>query len=119
MCPIALSDKYFISKYQDRKGFAEDLTEGKFSFLMVRALTVASQAIQSQLLNILRQKPTDVDIKKYAIDLLNNLDVFTYTEEYLRQLENQARAEIIRLGGNRHLESIMDLLSLDNKPERQ
>ena len=37
---------------------------------------------------------------------------FAYTREVLGRLDKQAREEIARLGGNRHLEQILDSLSV-------
>ncbi|KAI4139749.1 MAG: hypothetical protein LQ340_007968, partial [Diploschistes diacapsis] len=51
--------------YADNKGLCEDLTEGKFSFPIIHA--VRADVGNRQLLNILKQKPTDPEVKRYAV----------------------------------------------------
>jgi len=94
-------------EYSENKGFAEDLTEGKFSFPVIHHIRTAPD---SQLLNILRQRTTDVALKKYALDLLAKTDSFAYTRAFLAGIEREARDEIARLGGNVHLDAILDYL---------
>jgi geranylgeranyl diphosphate synthase type 3 len=95
------------SEYSQNKGFAEDLTEGKFSFPVIHHIRTSAD---SQLLNILRQRTNDVALKKYAVDLLQKTDSFRYTRDFLANVERDARLEIAKLGGNVHLEAILDYL---------
>ncbi|TPX48812.1 hypothetical protein SeLEV6574_g01823 [Synchytrium endobioticum] len=89
-------------KYTDNKGFCEDLTEGKFSFPIIHC--IRSTRDNRQMLNILKQKTTDVDMKRHAIRLMEETNSFEYTKQYLRKVESQALDEIKRLGGNPFLE---------------
>lgn len=64
--------------------------------------------------DILRQRTRDVEVKRYFITLLDKYGSFTYTRETLLQLDRDARAEIQKLGGNPHMEAILDdLLNWD------
>jgi geranylgeranyl diphosphate synthase type 3 len=64
------------------------------------------------LLNILRKRTKDVELKKFALTLLQNTDTFNYCLQFLETLEKEIRAEISRLGGNPLLEKIIDRLSV-------
>ncbi|OCH93464.1 terpenoid synthase, partial [Obba rivulosa] len=103
------------TEYADNKGFAEDLTEGKFSFPIVHA--VRADASNKQVLNVLQKRPSTPTLKKYTIAYLqHHTKSFDYTVRILCTLEQQIRQEIARLGGNEGLEAIMDALQV--KAER-
>ncbi|KAI9353061.1 geranylgeranyl pyrophosphate synthase [Zopfochytrium polystomum] len=95
-------------EYSDNKGFAEDLTEGKFSFLVIHSVT--ADPTSRQLLSILKQHTTDVDLKKYAISLMQRTGSFDATKAYLRQLERQALDTIEEMGGNELLVRLLEYL---------
>ncbi|KAJ3052512.1 Geranylgeranyl pyrophosphate synthase [Rhizophlyctis rosea] len=99
------------SKYTDTKGFAEDLTEGKFSFPVIHCIRATSDS--RQMISILKQRTTDNDVKKFAIQLMNKTKTFEYTCNYLSRIEQEARDEIRRLGGNDLLESYLTYLAKD------
>lgn len=65
-----------------------------------------------QLLNILKQRSNSVELKQFALQLLEKTDTFNYCRKFLQILESEAREEIKLLGGNRMLEKIMDALSV-------
>ncbi|CAG8511853.1 10576_t:CDS:2 [Ambispora gerdemannii] len=98
------------SVYTDNKGFCEDLTEGKFSFPIIHS--IQSDLSNRQLLNILKQHTSSIDLKHYAVKLMQESGSFKYTEQFLAKTEQKARDEIKRLGGNPMLEKIIDLLSV-------
>uniref|UniRef100_A0A023F5X7 Putative geranylgeranyl pyrophosphate synthase/polyprenyl synthetase n=1 Tax=Triatoma infestans TaxID=30076 RepID=A0A023F5X7_TRIIF len=93
-------------EYTENKSFCEDLTEGKFSFPVIHA--IRSQPDDKQVFNILRQRTRDVEVKKYCISLLEKFGSFAYTREVLTTLCSEARKEVASLGGNPHLEAILD-----------
>ncbi|XP_073978997.1 geranylgeranyl pyrophosphate synthase quemao [Rhodnius prolixus] len=93
-------------EYTENKSFCEDLTEGKFSFPIIHA--IHSQPDDKQVFNILRQRTRDVEVKKYCISLLEKFGSFAYTREVLTALCGEARKEVVSLGGNPHLEAILD-----------
>ncbi|KAI1360210.1 isoprenoid synthase domain-containing protein [Xylaria arbuscula] len=86
------------SEYGDNKGFCEDLTEGKFSFLIIHSI----RADPSNLLlsNILRQKTTSDAVKQYAVDYMAKTGSFDYTKKVLQVLTQRARKTADELSGN-------------------
>lgn len=66
----------------------------------------------SKIMSILRQRTTDLSLKKYCISLLKDAGSLDYTKNALTDLEAQIRKEIGRLGGNPILSSLMDELAV-------
>jgi geranylgeranyl diphosphate synthase type 3 len=93
---------------QTNKGYAEDLTEGKFSFPIIHG--IKSHPENNQIMSILRQKTTETEVKKYCIQYLNAIGSFAYTREVLLGLEKQLVQQIEELGGNPFLTSLIDRL---------
>ena len=77
----------FCFQYEQNKSYCEDLTEGKFSFPLIHGIN--SDKADNQILSILRQRTTDVDVKKYCVDLLEKKGSFEYTKANLVQLEKE------------------------------
>ncbi|XP_076289274.1 geranylgeranyl pyrophosphate synthase quemao isoform X2 [Lasioglossum baleicum] len=102
-----------LQEYAENKSFCEDLSEGKFSFPIIHA--IQSHPEDRQLMNILRQRTKDIDVKHYCINLLEKFGSFAYTEAVLEELDKKARNEIQRLGGNPLLISLLDEILLDFK----
>ncbi|KAF9396427.1 geranylgeranyl pyrophosphate synthetase [Podila verticillata] len=98
------------SQYSANKGFCEDLTEGKFSFPIIHSIRADPNS--RKLLNILKQKPTEIELKRHAVKIMEGTNTFEYCRQQMFIYEAKARAEIRRLGGNARLEKIMDLLSV-------
>jgi geranylgeranyl diphosphate synthase type 3 len=96
------------AEYEKNKSFCEDITEGKFSFPVIHG--VFSNLQNTQLINILRQRTEDVDVKRYFIHYLETAGSFEYTKKVLLGLEEQALDEISRLGGNPVLSSLFERL---------
>lgn len=97
-------------EYTENKSYCEDLTEGKFSFPIIHA--IKSHPDDPRLINIIRQRTSDVEIKKYAVELMEKLGSFEYTRTILRELDQQAREEINALGCNSYLIAVLDELKL-------
>jgi len=102
------------TEYEGNKGFAEDLTEGKFSFPVVHG--VRADLSNRQILNVLQKRPTTPTLKTHTITYLRtHTKSFEYTLGVIRTLEQQTRDEIRRLGGNVSLEKIVDGLHVDGR----
>jgi len=96
-------------QYMQNKSFCEDLTEGKFSFPIVHS--ILSTPTDSKLLKILKQKPTDVEIKRYALGIMEKTGSFEYTKVVLKEHEAKIMEELVKLGGNSTLTSLVEHLS--------
>ncbi|XP_032667449.1 geranylgeranyl pyrophosphate synthase [Odontomachus brunneus] len=96
-------------EYSDKKGYCEDLTEGKFSFPIVHAIQSHPEDIE--ILNLLKQRPEEVAIKRKFVDILEKYGSFSYTREKIRELDEDAKREIKRLGENPLLLEFLDKLS--------
>ncbi|KAI0366694.1 terpenoid synthase [Pilatotrama ljubarskyi] len=100
------------TQYTENKGFAEDLTEGKFSFPIVHG--VRADRSNRQILNVLQKRPTTPTLKTHIISYMrDHTKSFDYTIDVMDDLEVQIRGEIARLGGNPRLEKIMDALHVE------
>ena len=102
------------AKYTENKGFAEDLTEGKFSFPIIHS--IRSDPNNLQLLNILRQKTHNVEVKHYAVKYMENSGSFEYTRRVLEVLIERARKIIDEVdagrGKGQGIHKILDKLVL-------
>ncbi|KAI1420545.1 isoprenoid synthase domain-containing protein [Xylaria sp. FL1777] len=85
-------------KYGENKGFCEDLTEGKFSFLIIHS--IRANPLNQQLLNILKQKTTDDTVKRYAVNYMESTGSFEYTRKVLAVLAERARKAADALSGD-------------------
>ena len=56
------------AEYMENKSFCEDLTEGKFSFPLIYA--VHQRPHDTRLLNILKQRTKSIELKKYAVQYM-------------------------------------------------
>jgi geranylgeranyl diphosphate synthase type 3 len=61
-------------------------------------------------LDILKQRTSDVDLKKHAIQLMKETGSFEYARNVLDTLKNDILKEIAVLGGNNILEGMRLLL---------
>ncbi|XP_029666168.1 geranylgeranyl pyrophosphate synthase-like, partial [Formica exsecta] len=85
-------------KYTENKSYCDDLSEGKFSFPIVHALTTNPD--DKQIIYILKQRTKQIEVKRHCVKLLEKFGSFEYTKKVLEDLDVKARAEIERLGGN-------------------
>ena len=76
------------TEYTENKGLCEDLTEGKFSFPIIHSIRANAQ--NRQLINILKQKTTDDEVKKYAVKYMESTGSFEYCRVILRDLKEKA-----------------------------
>ena len=77
-------------QYSQNKGLCEDLTEGKFSFPIIHSIRTNPQNLQ--LLNILKQKTNDDEVKRYAVSYMNSTGSFAYCRQVIDGLMEKARA---------------------------
>ncbi|TXT08780.1 hypothetical protein VHUM_02908 [Vanrija humicola] len=98
-------------EYKSRKGYCEDLTEGKFSFPVVHG--IRADTSNRQILNVLQKKTTSHSLKAHTVEYLrDHTKSFEYTRGVLAQLLKQLREELASLGGNKALEAIIARLEL-------
>ncbi|KAI0535397.1 isoprenoid synthase domain-containing protein [Xylaria digitata] len=84
--------------YGDNKGFCEDLTEGKFSFLIIHSIRANPGNLE--LLNILKQKTMKDTVKQYAVKYMESTGSFEYTKKVLDVLIERARKTANELSGD-------------------
>ena len=101
--------------YTSNKGVCEDLTEGKFSFPVIHS--IRSNTENRQLINILKQKPTEITIKKYAVDYMERTGSFVYTRKILKELTEKALLMIRELddgtGEGNGVKAVVDMLIIE------
>jgi len=102
-------------EYAQNKSFAEDFTEGKFSFPIIHS--ILSTPGNHQVINILRQRTEDPTLKRFAVDCIERTGSFAYTRKVLMDLEAEGRAEIARLGGNAMLSALFTKLGTLYHPD--
>ena len=78
--------------YTQNKGFCEDLTEGKFSFPVIHS--IRSNPGNLQLINILKQKTQDEEVKRYAVKYMESTGSFDYSRKVIKDLKLKATAMI-------------------------
>ncbi|KAB8237417.1 geranylgeranyl pyrophosphate synthetase [Aspergillus alliaceus] len=84
--------------YTENKGLCEDLTEGKFSFPIIHS--IRSDPSNHQLINILKQKTKDDEVKLYAVKYMEGTGSFAHTQEVVRDLREKALALIDEIDAN-------------------
>lgn len=101
--------------YTANKGLCEDLTEGKFSFPIIHA--IRANPANLVLINILKQKPADDDVKKYAVGYMESVGSFAYTRRVLRGLTRKALLLVDEVDAGRGLgggvRAILELLKVE------
>eukprot|EP01114_Cavostelium_apophysatum_P019453 TRINITY_DN627_c0_g1_i1.p1 TRINITY_DN627_c0_g1~~TRINITY_DN627_c0_g1_i1.p1 ORF type:complete len:347 (-),score=65.76 TRINITY_DN627_c0_g1_i1:54-965(-) len=95
-------------EYMENKSFCEDLTEGKFSFPIIHS--ILSTPSDTRLLKILKQKTESVELKKYALSIMDKSGSFDYTKKVVIEYAEKVNEAILQLGGNRELEMIVQHL---------
>lgn len=101
--------------YTARKGLCEDLTEGKFSFPVIHAIRADPHNLT--LLNILKQKTQDEEVKRYAVGYMEKMGSFEYSREIVKVLREEASHMVAQLerrvggeGGKKGAEGIRGIL---------
>ncbi|KAJ5938018.1 Terpenoid synthase [Penicillium verhagenii] len=74
--------------YTQNKGMCEDLTEGKFSFPIIHS--IRSNPGSHQLISILKQKTTDEEVKRYAVQYMQSTGSFEHCRTVVQGYRDQA-----------------------------
>jgi len=80
------------STYASLKGLCEDLTEGKFSFPIIHA--IRADPSNRVIYNILKQKTTAEEVKRYAVRYLEEKGSFEYSAGVIQELKEKAECLI-------------------------
>ncbi|KAJ6137342.1 geranylgeranyl pyrophosphate synthetase [Penicillium samsonianum] len=94
--------------YSDGKGFAEDITEGKFSYPIIHS--IRNNPGDFQLLDILRQRTDDEAVKLYAIQIIESTASFEYCRQKMTTLTAQVRGMLDSMGEGNDLAGLKSLL---------
>ncbi|XP_068914816.1 terpene synthase-like [Tenebrio molitor] len=93
-------------KQAQAKGYCQDISEGKFNFPIIHA--IQTHPNDDQIMNILKQRTTNNELKKYCVSLMEEYGSFDYTLQTLDRLRNEAFEEIERLGGNPYIDHLIE-----------
>lgn len=74
-----------------QKGYCEDLTEGKFSFPISYAIWIDDPR-KDEILEILKSKTADDQVKAYVVRCLEEAGSFDYTIRTVQELYVRAKA---------------------------
>ena len=97
------SDEYALSK-----SYCEDLTEGKFSYPILHA--IRARPDDTRLLNILKQKTENTDVKRHAVEFMESVGSFEKTREALASIKGDIASAIAALGGHDQLVKLVEKL---------
>jgi geranylgeranyl diphosphate synthase type 3 len=96
-----------------QKGYCEDITEGKFSFLISHAVWI-NDAKRGDILRILKMHTTDNDLKAFVVQCLEESGSFEYTRRTVFQLGERARQLLANIPQpNPVIEALIDTLVKD------
>jgi geranylgeranyl diphosphate synthase, type III len=97
-------------EYMKSKSFCEDLTEGKFSFPIIHC--IRSNPNDHRLLSILKKRTEDINVKRYAQQVMFEAGSMEYTRTKCIRLKEEIVAEIEALGGNPPLLKLVQALDV-------
>jgi geranylgeranyl diphosphate synthase type 3 len=80
-----LDDYLNLNLYADKKGFCDDLSEGKFSFPVISA--IHADPDNPLLPSILRQKSQDQSLKACALKYMEDVGAFEHTRGFISKLK--------------------------------
>lgn len=98
------------SLYHKNKSFCEDITEGKFSFPIIHA--IQKDLNDKRLIRILKQNTKDNDLKRYAVEIMNNLGSFEYTRKIILEKRDELLDMVSKIGKNDYVVSIIQNMAL-------
>ena len=98
-----------------KKGFCEDISEGKLSFIALHSLRKyrdqGKVKEMDELLSILKSRTTDKAVMKRALTLMNDTGSFEHTVQYLQNLYRDIEASIALLGKNPKLSELLKAIA--------
>lgn len=97
-------------EYMKSKSFCEDLTEGKFSFPIIHS--IRTDPDDTRVLSILKKRTNDIDVKRYAQQILLEKKSLEYTREKCFNLKNEIIQQIEDLGANEPLLHLINKLDI-------
>ncbi|KAF6013248.1 hypothetical protein HII12_001963 [Brettanomyces bruxellensis] len=85
------------SEYRSKKGFCEDITEGKFSFPVVYSITTCRKSadLQSEaqeLIDILRLRTKDTELKVHCVEIMERVGALDHSLNIIHKLQKKADA---------------------------
>lgn len=95
-------------EYARSKSYCEDLTEGKFSYPILHA--IRARSADTRLLNILKQKTDNADVKRHAVEFMESVGSFAATRGALAKIKGDIAAAITNLGGHAALAALVERL---------
>lgn len=95
-------------QYHKNKSFCEDLTEGKFSYPVIHCLQRQATCGEKTLLHMLRQRPEDVEVKKYCVELMRKSGSLKATRDRIDELRAVLLSKMDALGGGNALRLAVD-----------
>ena len=96
------------AEYTQNKSFCEDLSEGKYSFIIIHALRTNPD--DDRIHNILKQQTESIVLKQQALHLLHQFGSIEYTRQKCFELAEQSYDLIDKLQGNIFLKMIVTQL---------
>lgn len=106
--------------YTANKGLCEDLTEGKFSFPIIHS--IRTEPSNLVMMNILKQKTKDEEVKRYAMKYMERTGSFAYTRSVLRDLTDKALVSLEELEQGREradgVRKIVEMMKVDEPPSK-
>lgn len=101
-------------EFHAKKGFCEDITEGKLSFIALHALrNLKGTKDYTELTHLLQLKTTDRPTIRKALAIMNETGSFDYCLDYLDALKRKIDYSINKLGGNQALSGVVNTLAQD------
>ncbi|MBL7206008.1 MAG: polyprenyl synthetase family protein [Candidatus Aenigmarchaeota archaeon] len=81
-------------KFQDKKGYGDDITEGKRTLMVLYTLTKVSEDEKNRLLEILGMHTTDKKLIGEALDILKKSGSVEYAKEKAKEIVKSAWLEV-------------------------
>lgn len=81
-------------KFQEKKGYGDDVTEGKRTLMVIHTLKKADEADRKRLMDILNMHTRNRDLIKEAIDILHKYESVEYAKKVARSLVSDAWKEV-------------------------